>query len=65
MCRPLVEENEDDLRFFHQRAAVMDVVLPTLRTYVTPFDADNEIIPVELSGSYFVWENWNGWATIW
>jgi len=22
-------------------------------------------ITTELSGSYLIWENWNGWATIW
>jgi len=35
-----------------------------LSTHV-PFDALSERDRLELSGSYLVWENWNGWATIW
>jgi len=35
-----------------------------LPTHFT-FDALNEGDPLKLSGSYLVWENCNGWATIW
>jgi len=37
----------------YQRAAVMHVVFPALRTYAIPFDALNEGDSLELSGSYF------------
>jgi len=30
-----------------------------------PFDALNEEDPFKILGSYLVWENYNGWATIW
>jgi len=52
------------LILLRQRAAVMHVVFPALRTCAISFDALNEVEPLEIAGSYLIWENQNGWATI-
>jgi len=41
------------------------VLVQLLSEYWLDFDALNDGDPLEPSGSYLVWENWNDWATIW
>jgi len=45
------------LKFIGQILLILSTLLP--------FDALSERDPLEVSCSYLVWENLNGWATIW
>jgi len=51
-------------KFSYRRQIARRRILRLLPTPL-PFDALNEEHTLELSGSYRVWENENGWATIW
>jgi len=52
-----VMTNRWKLHLLRQRAAVMHVVFPALRTYAIPFEALSDANSLELSGSYLVGEN--------